>query len=126
RATEQMALAMGDHDTAALVRAIYEAGYENLSAHTFNGEYFEQAPGGNELGKALFAAQLVCQTDAFLANLGYVLPEEQVRSATEAPMRHNFDERVGTRCRPEFGMAARIYAYPEHAALLNATFPRGG
>lgn len=125
RAAEKMALIMGDPQLAARYKGIYEKGFVNLSRETFNGEYFIQK-GANQYGNGVMTDQLFGQTKAYLEQLGYVLPEAEVKSALKSIFDRNFFYPVGDRYKAEWGDVGRIYAWPDDPALLNCTFPGGG
>ncbi|MDR0382001.1 MAG: DUF2961 domain-containing protein [Oscillospiraceae bacterium] len=125
RACEKMALLEGDAVSAARYKEIYTKGGVNLSRETFTGEYFRQV-GANDYADGVMSDQLLGQSHAFLEQLGYVLPEDQVKTALSSIFRYNFYYPVGDRYRPSFDDALRILARPDDAALFNNTFPYGG
>lgn len=125
RAAEQMALEMGDSASASLYREIYTYGNDNLSEASFNGEYYIQN-GGNQYGVGVLSDQLLGQSHAFLENLGFVLPEKEVRSAMNAVFKYNFFKEVGDRYHAEWDDQGRVYAHADDAALFNCVYPNGG
>ncbi|MDR1156841.1 MAG: DUF2961 domain-containing protein [Oscillospiraceae bacterium] len=125
RACEKMALLKDDAVSAARYRDIYTKGGVNLSRETFTGEYFRQV-GANDYADGVMSDQLLGQSHAFLEQLGYVLPKDQVKTALTSIFHYNFYYPVGDRYRPSFDDALRILARPDDAALFNNTFPYGG
>lgn len=126
RAAEEMAKLQGDGEAAQRYRERYERGRENLDARLWNGEYFiqdvdlEKYPEQN-WGLGCHSDQLLGQWWAHILDLGYLLPEEHVRSAAQAISRHNFRESFeGHLQRP------RAFVCDDEAGLLNCTWPHGG
>jgi non-lysosomal glucosylceramidase len=66
-AGEQMAKAMGDMESAAAFRRVYESGKTLTDKELFNGEYYQQktpAPGAYQLGSGCISDQLTGQLSA--------------------------------------------------------------
>ena len=126
RAAEEIARLQGDEEAAQRYRERYERGRGNLDARLWNGEYFiqdvdlEKYPEQN-WGLGCHSDQLLGQWWAHILDLGYLLPEEHVRSAAQAIFRHNFREGFeGHLQRP------RAFVCDDEEGLLNCSWPRGG
>ena len=119
----------GDRDRAfaARLRAVFERGRRRSSELLFDGEYFVQRVDlrrhpRDQVGDGCLSDQLFGQLWAHLLGLGYVYPEEQVRSALRAIWRYNFAPDVGP-----FNAAhppERRFASPGEAGLFICTWPR--
>jgi hypothetical protein len=144
RAAAAMAEALGEQDAARGYRDLAERGAQGYDA-LFNGEYFEQRVqfdreaqaerltrlnqgvplDGNEpryqYGPGCLSDQLLGQWFAHYVGLGYVLPQEHVRSAAAAIFRHNFKRDLS-----EHHNVQRVYAVNDEAGLLLCSWPRGG
>jgi non-lysosomal glucosylceramidase len=146
RAAGEMAKVLGESDRVAEYRRVFESGrrkYQEL----YNGEYFVQRvflPQGAkdshiiadthppslqrgeaepryQYGPGCLADQVLGQWMAHNVGLGYLLPEEQIKSAVAAIHRHNF--------RPDLTghpSVQRVYAVNDEAGLLLCTWPNGG
>ncbi len=127
RAAEKMALIMGDGESAAFYKELYTKGSDNLDTLTFNGEYYYQI-GANQYGTGLLSDNLLGQSHAFLEQLGYVLPKENVNKTLESIFKYNFFYPIGDRYLPAGGVGnlSRTYAWPDDPGLFNCTMPRGG
>jgi hypothetical protein len=74
-----------------------------------------------QYGSGCLADHLLGQWFAHVVGLGYLLPEEHVRSAVRAIVRHNWRETLG-----EHRSCQRTYALNDEAGLLVCTWPNGG
>lgn len=126
RAAEEMARLQGEEEAAQRYHERYEKGQGRLDTRLWNGEYFvqdvdlEKYPEQN-WGLGCHSDQLLGQWWAHLLDLGYLLPEEHVRSAVQAIFRHNFREGLqGHLQRP------RAFVCDDETGLLNCSWPRGG
>ena len=145
RAAEEMASAMGEADFAATCHDLFVKGSAWLDEHLFNGEYYEHeirpparaedvAPALTlsmgakdvtkpdlQLGPGCLVDQLVGQYLAHVCGLGYLLDREHVEKTLAAIMEHNFRDSL-------YGHFnnMRSYALNDEAALLMASYPRGG
>jgi len=126
RAGEEMARRMGDGAVAAQFHAIFERGRDNLVKRCWNGEYFQQDLPGyqerwGEYGPGCLSDQVIGQWWAHQLGLGYLLPEEMVKSALKAIFRHNWltDH---TNWRHDW----RKFAGGRDKGLLICSWPRGG
>ena len=127
---------MGDADAARTYRDLFERGKTWIDANLFDGEYYVQRVEGraaeeiaaglhtsntvgdprdpqNQMGEGCLADQVFGQTLAHLADLGYLLDREHVRSALDSIFRYNFkrslEDHVGLQ---------RIYALNDEAGLV--------
>ncbi len=136
RACEEMAGAVGDAEAARTYRDLFDRGKTWIDANLFDGEYYVQRVEGraaeeiaaglhtsntvgdprdpqNQMGEGCLADQVFGQTLAHLADLGYLLDREHVRSALDSIFRYNFkrslEDHVGLQ---------RIYALNDEAGLV--------
>jgi hypothetical protein len=144
RAAAAMARRLGEADRAAEYERVYARGRDRIEAELWNGEFYEQrvvwpqpsfvSPtrpvqaiyAGDDVaryqyGPGCLADQLLGQWFAHVVGLGYLLPEEHVRSAIWAIFRHNRRETLG-----EHRSCQRTYALDDEAGLLVCTWPNGG
>jgi uncharacterized protein (DUF608 family) len=126
RAAEEMARIAGEESAARRYREIYAKGRTNLPAQTWNGEYYVQKVDlekhtEQQYGTGCHADQLLGQWWAAQLELGYVLPEDQVRTTLRSVARNNWREDfVGIKQTP------RIFASEHDKGLLMCTWPKGG
>jgi uncharacterized protein (DUF608 family) len=113
RAGEEMASAVGDDAARRRYRELFERGSAWIDTNLFNGEYYVQQIQGmpaeeiasglhysnsvgdpqdpdNQMGEGCLADQVLAQTVAHVADLGYLLHPEQVRASLDAVWRHNW------------------------------------
>ena len=148
RAAEEMARALADEQSAAEYRRIYESGRSRYDCELWNGEYYVQRirsvdesesqrarytqrhppairPGEPEpryqYGPGCLSDQVLGQWFAHVVGLGYVLPEEHVRSALRSIYRHNWRADLS-----DHHSCQRTYALNDEAGLLLCSWPRGG
>jgi hypothetical protein len=126
RASEEMALHMGDRAFAGECRDLYEKGRAWVEENLFNGEYYEQripvdATTVAQLGKGCLVDQLVGQYLAHTAGLGYVLDPGQVRTTLESIMKYNFVEGFD-----DHFNTFRSFGLGEESGLVMASYPKGG
>ncbi len=92
----------------------------------FNGEFFiqevdlETAP-RYQFGPGCLSDQLLGQWFCEVVDLGYVLPEEEVKSALESIFKHNWKGDLS-----DHDSVQRTYALNDEAGLLLCTWPNGG
>jgi uncharacterized protein (DUF608 family) len=122
--------AMARHLGEAEAAKRYEEAWARSSAAVdkllYNGEYFQQRIDDvNEhryqFGAGVLSDQTLGQLHAHLNGLGYVLPEEHIRSAVAAVFKYNF--------RPELSheeSTQRAYGLGDEGGLVTASWPRGG
>jgi hypothetical protein len=126
RAAEEMAHLAGDETPARRYRSVFEKGRINLPAEIWNGEYYIQKVDmekytEHQFGTGCHADQLLGQWWANQLELGYVLPEDQVRTTLQSIVRNNWREDfVGIEQTP------RIFASEKDKGLLICTWPKGG
>ncbi len=126
RAAEEMALRLGDADTAAGYHAVRLRSTARLDDLLWNGEYYEQRLDDVDAhpyqhGEGCLSDQLFGQLLAHVANLGYVLPRERVRTALDAIYRYNIRRPLGAHVNLQ-----RAYAFADESGLLLCSWPRGG
>ncbi|MBM3495949.1 MAG: hypothetical protein FJX72_16740, partial [Armatimonadetes bacterium] len=95
RAGEEWAKRVGDTQAASRFRGVFEKGRERLQELCWDGEYFRQNLPGyermpGEVGPGCMADQLIGQWWAHQLGLGYLLPEDRVKSALRAVVKYNF------------------------------------
>jgi uncharacterized protein (DUF608 family) len=136
RACEEMARAMNDTEAARTYRDLFERGKTWIDANLFDGEYYVQRVEGraaeeiaaglhtsntvgdprdpqNQMGEGCLADQVFGQTLAHLADLGYLLDREHVRSALDSIFGYNFKRSL----EGHLGLQ-RIYALNDEAGLV--------
>ncbi len=146
RAMEEMAAYLGETAFARECRALFERGRDWVDANLFNGEYYEHqvrppvnaaaiAPGLRhdhmgardltnpelQLGSGCLVDQLVGQYMAHVLGLGDLIDRDHARTTLGSIMRHNFRSDLSSHFNH-----MRSYALQDEAALLMATYPRGG
>ena len=145
QAAEQMALYLEDKSFAKKCKKLYQNGSEWTDANLFNGEYYVhkiQTPESKEkIAKGLMAGmgtksienpdfqletgclvdQLVGQYMAHVLGLGYLVKEENVKTALESILKYNKRESLF-----EHFNNMRSYAMGDEKALLMASWPNGG
>ena len=146
RAAEEMARVEGDAESAARYRSIFEMGTKRLDSVLWNGDYYihidekkeaagiKDAPWLTEnwptedtsakvnrpYGAGCHADQLPGQWWAHILDLGYVPPQDRVRTTLDSILKYNW--------RWDFGSVTqqRAFAGAGDKGLLNCTRPRGG
>ncbi len=126
RAAEEMARILGDPSYADELRELFERGSGRYDELLWNGEYYGQlvdpdAPPRDQFGEGCLADQLLGQWWAHQLELGYVLPEEHVRTTLRSILTYNI--RRGFR---GFEHGYRVFADRDDVGLLVCTWPRGG
>ncbi len=126
RAGEEMARLMGREDLAQLWRERFELGTTNYDTLLWNGEYYiqlldESTPLEDQFGEGCLADQMLGQWWAHVLNLGYVLPEEHVKTTLRSIVTYNTKQ--GFR---DFEHGFRVYADRDDTGLLICTWPHGG
>jgi uncharacterized protein (DUF608 family) len=124
RAAEEMALLLGDD--AKEYRSLFETGSKAYDELLFTGEYYRQILEPDETrdfqwGDGCLADQLIGQWWAHQLDLGYLLPEDHVKTALRNVIRHNL--RTGFH---DFEHPYRVFADGDDAGLLMCTWPHGG
>jgi len=125
-AGEQMAAHVGDGERAERYRVARERGSRRMDELLWGGEYYEQALDDldayrYQYGSGCLSDQVFGQLLAHTVGLGYILPEEHVRSAVGAIYRHNFrSELTGHE------NVQRTFALGHEAGLVLCSWPKGG
>ncbi len=137
KAAEKMALAMDDKTFAKKCASIYESGSKWTDENLFNGEYYEHqvldpktkeiitdysAPNmpKYQLAKGCLVDQLVGQYMAHICGLGYLAPEENIKTTLQSILKYNSRESMAGHFNN-----MRSYALGDEAALLMASWPNG-
>lgn len=128
RAAEEMAKEVGDLAFAAQCRKIFETGRALTVKELFNGEYFIQKVDlqkhpKHQYADGCLADQLFGQGWAHQVALGYVYPEDTVRSALKAIWGYNWALDVGPQNKAH--APQRWFARPGEAGLFTCTWPKG-
>ncbi len=127
RASEEMAREVGDHDFAAVARAIYERGRHRSIERLWNGEYFIQDVDlkkhpKHQYGPGCLSDQMFGQGWAHQVGLGYLYPAGMVRSALRAVWKYNWAPDVGPY--NAVHKPFRWFISPGQAGLLTCTWPK--
>lgn len=126
RAAARMAEDVGDVENAQRYEEAGRLGAERMDDMLWNGEYYEQLLEDinaykHQYGKGCLSDQLFGQLLAHVSGLGYILPEEHVKTALQSVYRYNF--------RSDFTghtNVQRTYALYEEQGLLMCSWPKGG
>jgi non-lysosomal glucosylceramidase len=126
RAAEEMAHLVNDEDLARRYRGVFEKGRVNLPAEIWNGEYYVQKVDlqehpSHQYGTGCHSDQLLGQWWAHQLELGYLLPEDQVRATLRSIVRYNWREDFAG-----FKQEPRVFASENDKGLLICSWPRGG
>ena len=126
KAMEKISEILGEAQYAAKCKSIYEKGSKNQAEKLFNGEFFiqdcdpETAP-RYQFGPGCLSDQLLGQWFCEVVDLGYVLPEAEVKSALKAVFKHNWKSDLS-----DHDSVQRTYALNDEAGLLLCSWPNGG
>lgn len=125
RAGEEIAKYLGDLESAKKYREIFEKGRENFSRMLWNGEYYVQRFQGDpsiryQFWEGCLSDQLIGQWFSHVVGLGYILPEEQVKSALKSIFRYNWKEDLS-----EHPNCQRTYALNDEKGLILCSWPKG-
>ncbi len=137
KATEKMAIAMGDKKFAKRCEAIYKSGADWTEANLFNGEYYEQQvlnPKTKEvitdysspempryqLAKGCLVDQLVGQYMAHICNLGYLGSKANKKITLQSIMKYNYRNTFENHFNN-----MRSYVLGDEKGLLMASWPNG-
>ncbi len=129
RAAEEMARLKGDKAAADRYHAIFEKGRAGTLERLWNGEYFTQAipegkPDKFQYGKGCMADQVFGQGWAHQLGLGYIYPEDKVRTALASVFKYDWTIDIGpynAKWPPQ-----RWFARPGEAGLFTCSWPKGG
>jgi non-lysosomal glucosylceramidase len=122
----RMAEYLGDHEAALRYRQALESGASKLDRLLWNGEYYIQSIEDinsykYQYGNGCLSDQLLGQQLAHVAGLGYILPEEHVKSAVLSIFRYNFRDSMKSHENVQ-----RTYALNDEKGLLLCSWPHGG
>jgi non-lysosomal glucosylceramidase len=125
-AMKKMAKRMGDKDMVAKCKDLFEKGKAKYPELLWNGEFYIQPYDPSEglryqFGKGCLSDQLLGQWFCEVAGLGYVLPEDQVRSTLESIFKYNWRSDLS-----DHASCQRTYAINDEAGLLLCSWPNGG
>ena len=126
RASEEMALIMGEEELSQRCRQAFDMGSANLDAMLWNGEYYEQRLDAlnaqkYQHGAGCLSDQLLGELHARILGLGNLLPQERIRRALKSVYDYNFKRDFS-----EHVNCQRTYALNDEAGLLLCSWPRGG
>ncbi|MFQ6133550.1 MAG: GH116 family glycosyl hydrolase, partial [Armatimonadota bacterium] len=144
RAGAEIALALGDDESAATYQEVFEEGSAKLDAACW--EHVQRIPPPDEIttdgiggmgdaaagaegvegpkyqfGLGCLSDQLLGQWFCHVVGLGYVLPEDRVKQALQSVYRYN-----SRRDLSDHPNCQRIYALNDESGLLLCSWPRGG
>ncbi|UCH35024.1 MAG: hypothetical protein JSV65_01340 [Armatimonadota bacterium] len=126
RSAEEMAKVCGDADSAQRYHDRYLEGRAAMDKALWNGEYYiqlydDQKHTATQYGTGCLADQVIGQWFAHVTGLGYLLPENRVKGALKAILKHNFLwDHTG------FPYTQRVFAWGTDMGLLCCAWPRGG
>jgi non-lysosomal glucosylceramidase len=137
KAAEKMAIALNDNDFAEKCAKIYQLGSKWTDENLFNGEYYEHmvldpktkeiitdysSPNmpSYQLAKGCLVDQLVGQYMAHICGLGYLAPEEHIKTTLQSILKYNYRESMAGHFNN-----MRSYALGNESALLMASWPKG-
>ncbi|CAN5280006.1 non-lysosomal glucosylceramidase [soil metagenome] len=126
RAGEEMAKLQGDRPEEKRLHDLFIKASNAYDEKLWNGEYYvqvrdETAPPEQQYGAGCLSDQLIGQWWAHQLDLGYILPEDHVRTTLRSIVRHNFRQGFHGWVPEE-----RVFADGDDAGLLNLTWPHGG
>jgi uncharacterized protein (DUF608 family) len=126
RAAEEMAKLQGETELAQSYRARFELSRENYDKLCWNGEYYIQIVDLEEYTEQQFGTgchidQLLGQWWAHALGLGFVLPEEHVRTTVQNIFKNNRRETFN-----KADQRPRIYMDERDKGLYICSWPQGG
>ncbi len=126
RAAEEMARLEDDEPYAERLHQLFERGRDRYDEILWNGEYYiqlldESSPRDDQIGDGCLSDQLFGQWWAHLLDLGYILPEDHVKTTLRSIVRYNVREDF-----TDFHHDYRVFADRDDAGLLICTWPHGG
>jgi uncharacterized protein (DUF608 family) len=148
RAGEEMAKAVGDAESAAVYRDLFERGSAWTDEHLFNGEYYEQQVNPDahlpwpdnlrklaedhgrddkfpwprwQFGKGCLSDQLIGQWIAEIVELGPLYKRSHIRKTLQSIFRYNWRAELY-----DHPCLLRIYALNDEPGLIIGTWPKGG
>ena len=125
-AMEKMAARMSDSEYAAICRNTFEKSSGRMDNMLWGGQYYIQRIDDvnkykYQYGKGCLSDQLLGQFLAHITGLGYVLPEEHVKTAIRSVFENNFLVDFSG-----FSSVQRTYALNDEKGLLVCSWPDGG
>lgn len=125
RAGEEISQYLGDDVSAKKYADVAAMGAKIVDDETFNGEYYEQKIENvndykYQYGKGCLSDQLFGQQLAHVNQLGYIMKEENVKSAIAAVYRYNFLEDFS-----DFTNLQRMYALNGESGMVLCNWPHG-
>lgn len=123
-AAEEMA--KGEDALAGGLRELFERASARYDELLWNGEYYVQipdpdGPSENQFGDGCLSDQLFGQWWAHLLDLGYILPEEHVKTALGSIVKYNFREGFH-----DFEHGYCVFADGDDSGFPMCSWPRGG
>ncbi len=129
RAGETMAREVGDTAFAEQAAALFESGRKLTLERLWNGEYFVQEVDletypKHQYKNGCLSDHLFGQGWAHQVGLGYIYPEDRVKSAVRAVWKYNWAPDIApyNEAHPPF----RWFVTPGQAGLFTCTWPQGG
>lgn len=128
RAGEEMAKEMGDTDFAQLCRKIFDSGSALSVERLWDGEYFIQDVDvdkhpKHQYGKGCLSDHMFGQGWAHQVKLGYLYPEDKVKSALQSVWKYNWAPDIAPY--NEQHKPGRWFISPGMAGLFTCTWPKG-
>ncbi len=122
----EMARMAGDEEARNRYQKALEKGRESAEKLLWNGEYYQQKLDDIErykyqYGTGCLSDQMLGQFLCRMAGLGYILPEERVKSAVKSIFDHNFFKGFDMHHNVQ-----RSYVKADERGLVLCTWPRGG
>lgn len=126
KAAEEIASYLGEEEKAQRYKNAREASAKKLDSVLYNGEYYVQKSVDDinrryQYNEGCLANQLFGQQLAHIAGLGYLLPEEHVKSTIRAVYNNNFLHSM-----KYYNNVQRAYALNDDAGLICCSWPNGG
>ncbi len=126
KAGREMAEYMKDQKRAQRYQEVFEKGSKKMDEMLWNGEYYVQKLDNYEryryqYGEGCLSDQLFGQFLAHVVGLGYVLPEEKVKSALKSVFKYNFRNSLANHHNLH-----RTFALNDEKGLLICSWPKGG
>lgn len=117
---------LGDEESSLRYRKALEKGSKKMDELLWNGEYYEQRIEDvdsyrYQYGKGCLSDQILGQSLAHVAGLGYILPEEHIKSAVHSIYKYNFLTSF-----KKHHNVQRTYALNDEKGLVLCSWPKGG
>lgn len=126
KAGREMALAMGDDESAERYKKALELGSKRMDELLWDNEYYIQKTDDinkykYQYGKGCLSDQLLGQLLCHTVGLGYILPKEHVKKAVESVFRYNFLTDFS-----HHHNVQRTYVLNDEKGLVLCSWPREG